>query len=153
VSGTSYRIVELESATAASTLDGWLQRSEALHRQLRPTIPPPYAGYMQEMIGEGARMALLMDDSAICALAVWRVHLSTYAGRRFYVDDLVVDETLRGQGWGAKLLAWLEQKARELRCDTFALDSGTQRHQAHRFYFRAGMIVKSFAFHKPLTDR
>jgi GNAT superfamily N-acetyltransferase len=152
VSEPSYRIVELDSATAAPLLQDALARSEALHRQLRPAIPQPYAGYLRDMMAEGAHMALLLDDSGPRALAVWRVYRSTYAGRRFYVDDLVVDESLRGQGWGAKLLAWLERKARDLRCDTFALDSGTQRHQAHRFYFRAGMVVKSFAFHKPLTQ-
>ena len=153
MSETSYRIVELGSATGASSLHDWLERSESLHRQLRPTIPQPYGSHIREMMAEGAQMALLLDDLELRALAVWRVYLSTYAGRRFYVDDLVVDESARGQGWGAKLLAWLEQKARDLRCDTFALDSGTQRQQAHRFYFRAGLVVNSFAFYKPLTER
>jgi hypothetical protein len=32
-------------------------------------------------------------------------------------------------------------KARSMRRDTFVLDSGTQRHQAHRFYFRVGLVV------------
>jgi GNAT superfamily N-acetyltransferase len=150
VSEPSYRIVELGSATEESSLQDWLQRSETLHRQLRPAIPQPYAGHIREMMAEGAQMALLADDTGLRALAVWRVYLSTYAGRRFYVDDLVVDESVRARGWGGKLLAWLEQKARDRQCHTFALDSGTQRHQAHRFYFRAGLVVSSFAFHKPL---
>jgi len=150
VTESAFRIVELASETGATVVAQCLQRSEALHRQLRPAIRPPYTAYIRDMMAEGAHLALLADDDGIHALAVWRVYLSTYAGRRFYVDDLVVDESLRGQGWGGKLLAWLEEKARSLQCETFALDSGTQRHQAHRFYFRSGLIVASFAFSKSL---
>lgn len=150
---TSYRVIELDSASAPASLHDGLQRCEALHRQLRPAIGQPYDGYLRDMMSEGAHMAQLLDGAHLRALAVWRVYLSTYAGRRFYVDDLVVDESLRGQGWGSILLTWLENKASELQCETFALDSGTQRHAAHRFYFRAGLVVNSFAFYKPLTAR
>jgi hypothetical protein len=41
-------------------------------------------------------------------------------------------------------------RARELGCETFSLDSGTQRHEAHAFYFREGMRVTSFHFALPL---
>jgi hypothetical protein len=46
----------------------------------------------------------------------------------------------------------LQQVARESGCANFNLDSGTQRQQAHKFYFREGLVVTSFHFAKPLTD-
>jgi hypothetical protein len=42
----------------------------------------------------------------------------------------------------------MEQVCRERACDTFALDSGTFRQQAHKFYFREGMTIPAFHFSK-----
>lgn len=127
--------------------------AETLHRQLRPRIPPPYASYMNQMLEEGASLCILRDENATRALAVWRFHHTTFRGLRFYVDDLVTDEARRGSGHGGQLLDWLEQRARELGCDAFDLDSGVHRAAAHRFYFRHRLTVASFGFTKPLTDR
>jgi GNAT superfamily N-acetyltransferase len=51
---------------------------------------------------------------------------------------------------GRALLSYLEQKARAANLENLALDSGTQRQQAHKFYFREGMVVTSFHFGKRL---
>jgi len=37
------------------------------------------------------------------------------------------------------------------RLRAYDLDSGTQRTQAHKFYFREGMVVTSFHFAKKLA--
>ena len=52
---------------------------------------------------------------------------------------------------GKALLAHIEALARKSGCDDLALDSGTQRTQAHKFYFREGMVASSFHFTKRLT--
>lgn len=127
--------------------------AEVLHRQLRPRIPPPYANYLDQILKEGAALSILRDANATRALAVWRVHHTTFRGLRFYVDDLVTDEAHRGAGHGGHLLDWLERRAHELGCDAFDLDSGVQRAAAHRFYFRHGLTVAAFSFTKPLSDR
>lgn len=129
----------------------WLPRCQALHAQLRPAIPGDYVAYLTAMFDEGAQMAVLVDDADMPrALAVFRMTRTTYAGRRFYVDDLVTDEASRGRGWGGQMLDWLEDRARAAGCDMFALDSGTHRTRAHKFYFTKGLVVGSFAFSKPL---
>ncbi len=48
-------------------------------------------------------------------------------------------------------MAYIERICRERGCDTFSLDSGTQRQQAHKFYFREGMTVTSFHFDKKIS--
>ena len=45
---------------------------------------------------------------------------------------------------------WLEEKARYLGCGALTLDSGVQRHGAHRFYFREGLHVSAYSFKKVL---
>lgn len=146
-------IVEVDSTTPETDRTFLIGRSEGLHRQLRPQLPEAYRGHLEDMLREGARLTVLFEGEEPRSLAVWRTHLSTYAGRRFHVDDLVTDEHARSRGFGGKLLSWLEGRARELGCDTFALDSGVQRGAAHRFYFRAGLAILSFGFAKPLNDR
>ena len=129
----------------------WLRRSERLHRTLRPALPADYEGRLRQMFSEGARMAILHLSDAPKALAVYRIHHTTFQGLRFYLDDLVTDEGERGRGLGTALLDWCVAKARAERCDTFALDSGVQRAAAHRFYFRHGLTVTSFGFTKALS--
>jgi GNAT superfamily N-acetyltransferase len=131
-----------------TTIAAWLRRAEILHRTLRPALPADYEGYLQKMFSEGAHMAILHVANAPKALAVYRIHHTTLQGLRFYVDDLVTEEAARGQGFGAALLDWCEGKATAERCDTFALDAGVQRAAAHRFYFRHGLLIKSFSFSK-----
>ena len=133
-----------------TTVSAWLRRCERLHRTLRPDLPADYEPYLRLMFSEGARMAVLHRCEEPKALAVYRIHHTSFQGRRCYVDDLVADEGQRGQGLGATLLDWCVAKARSERCDTFALDSGVQRAAAHRFYFRHGLTIASFGFVKPL---
>jgi hypothetical protein len=48
------------------------------------------------------------------------------------------------------MLDGLMALARERGCETFSLDSGTHRQEAHAFYFREGMRVTSFHFETKL---
>lgn len=95
-------------------------------------------------------MAVTAESDGVVSVAVWRVFEDTNVGRRLYVDDLVSDEQRRSRGAGRLLLGWLEDKARELGCGALTLDSGVQRHDAHRFYFREGMVISAYCFKKVL---
>lgn len=134
-----------------ATITAWLSRSEALHRSLRPALSADYEAVMRRIFAEGARMAVLHENEVPKAIAVYRIHHTTFHGRRFYVDDLVTVEDERGSGHGTALLQWCEDAARAQSCDTFTLDSGVQRAAAHRFYFRQGLTITAFAFAKPLA--
>jgi GNAT superfamily N-acetyltransferase len=144
------RIVSVTDATGGIVEPVWLARAESVHRQLRPMLPPRYIERLGQVFANGGRMTLVVEDDAVRGVALWRLVENTYEGRRLYVDDLVSDEAYRSQGVGNRLLGWLEEQARSLACDVLALDSGVQRQQAHRFYFRNGMHIPSFCFRKAL---
>lgn len=129
----------------------WLALAEGVHRQLRPQLPYDYAGKMQKVFAGGGRMAIATDGDQVLGIAVWRVFENTFEGIKFYVDDLVTDEAHRSSGLGQAMIAFLEQEARRLGAQTLVLDSGTQRTQAHRFYFREGFVITSFNFKKQLV--
>lgn len=144
------RVVAVTDDAGGVIEPGWLVQAEAVHRQLRPQLPVAYVSRLSAVFASGARMALVVDDSAVLSIAVWRLIENTYEGRRLYVNDLVSDEARRSQGAGKKMLDWLEEKAIALGCEVLALDSGVQRQRAHRFYFREGMHISSFCFRKIL---
>jgi len=129
----------------------WLSRAEPVHRQLRDGLPADYAGRLRAVFANGGRMSVATEAQAVRGVAVWRLIENTYEGRRLYVDDLVTDAAHRSRGIGRALLRHLEQHARNMQCDVLALDSGTQRTGAHRFYFREGLVIPAFCFRKNLT--
>lgn len=144
------RIVEINDMNGHVVEPAWLAAAEAVHRQLRPQLPDDYAEKMRRVFADGARMCVAVRDERVAGVAVYRVHENTFDGVQMYVDDLVSDETQRSQGIGRALLDHLQRRAREVGCAKFNLDSGTQRQQAHKFYFREGMVVTSFHFGKAL---
>lgn len=144
------RILEITGDSGAVVEPGWLEKAEPVHRQLRTALPSGYADKMKRVFAGGARMCVAVDGKDVAGVAVYRVYENTFQGRQLYVDDLVTDERRRSSGVGRALLGYLEQKARAAGLDNLALDSGTQRQQAHKFYFREGMVVTSFHFGKKL---
>jgi GNAT superfamily N-acetyltransferase len=144
------RIVDINDASGNVAEPAWLAAAETVHRQLRPHLPQDYAGKMRRVFADGARMCVAVRGDRVVGVAVHRVHENTVDGVQMYVDDLVSDEAERSQGIGNALMEHLQRLAREAGCAKFNLDSGTQRQQAHKFYFREGMVVTSFHFAKPL---
>ena len=142
-----------EGVVVVPVNDELLPRCETLHRQLRPQLPAAYAARMREIMAHGAEMAVALVDGAPAGITVFRVLEKTLSRRELYCDDLVTDDRLRSTGVGAAMMQYMERVAAERGCDVLTLDSGTQRQQAHKFYFREGMVVTSFHFAKPLAPR
>jgi GNAT superfamily N-acetyltransferase len=144
----AYRIVLITGASREVVEPEWLARAESVHRQLRPHLPPEYAGKMKVVFSQGGEMCVAVDGEQVAGVAVFRLFENTHVGRRFYVDDLVTEEKRRSGGVGRALVAWLEGEARRRGCPGLDLESGTHRTDAHRFYFREGFVIPSFSFRK-----
>lgn len=143
-------IIEITDSHGQVAHSDWLSKSERVHRQLRPGLPADYRAKMEQVFAGGARMAVAAVDGAVAGIAVYRHYEDTANGVKFYVDDLVADEAWRSRGVGRALIAYLGRVSRDSGCNNLVLDSGTQRQQAHKFYFREGFVVTSFNFKKPL---
>lgn len=145
-----FELIEINDAAGAVVQPEWLARAERVHRELRPQMPADYAAKMRRVFAGGGRMTVAAGEGGVRGVAVWRVHENTYAGMQLYVDDLVTDPAQRSRGVGHALMQRLEATARARGCAVLCLDSGTQRQQAHKFYFREGMVIPSFHFKKDL---
>ena len=122
--------------------------------QLRPHIAESdFVPRVQRQQREGYRLAYLESDSQVRAVAGYRLEERLVSGRMCYVDDLVTDEHHRSCGFGRALFEWLVERARDAGCETFELDSGVQRFDAHRFYLTHRMRISSHHFSMSLADR
>lgn len=144
------KLVAITDGQGKIVESAWLSRAESVHRQLRPQLRTDYVSQMQEIFADGAEMAIVVIDDAVMGVAVFRIIVRSFTGRDIYCDDLVSDETNRSTGVGHILMTYMEKIGRERGCSALTLDSGTQRLQAHKFYFREGLTIPSFHFSKSL---
>jgi GNAT superfamily N-acetyltransferase len=119
--------------------------------QLRPNlIAKEFVSRVQAQQAEGYQLASLEHEGAVVSVAGFRVQNMLSSGKTFYVDDLVTDADARSKGHGEAMIQWLIALAREANCNSFSLDSGTHRQEAHAFYLRQRLRITSFHFHLPL---
>jgi GNAT superfamily N-acetyltransferase len=144
------KVIQITDPKREVTEPEWLVRAETVHRQLRPQIAGDYAKKMRGIFAGGGEMCVVAESEVVLGVAVYRGFENTFSGYKFYVDDLVTDETRRSRGVGHMLMEYLGTEAKRRGAKSLELDSGTQRQQAHKFYFREGMTIVSFSFMKPL---
>lgn len=136
---------------ALAESDAQVARCFGVMAQLRPhLVEKDFLVRVRRMRGDGFHLAFLEEDGAIRAVAGYRFHDKLFSGRNLYVDDLVTDTTQRSRGHGRALLEWLAEQARHQGCVQLELDSGVQRSDAHRFYFRERMHISAYHFVRPL---
>ena len=116
--------------------------------QLRPQIEPAtYLTTVRRMMQtERYHLVALFEGTDVSAVAGYRFIEMLYCGRILYVDDLNTDQQRRSRGHGKVLLNWLKEEARVNDCKELHLDSGVQREQAHRFYFREDLTISAYHF-------
>ncbi|MBC7502902.1 MAG: GNAT family N-acetyltransferase [Herminiimonas sp.] len=98
----------------------------------------------------GYRLVALRTDEAIGAVAGFRITDSLAWGHYIYVDDLITDDRMRSRGYGEALLDWIAEYGKAQGCTQLHLDSGVQRHGAHRFYLRERMDITCYHFRREL---
>jgi len=134
---------KIQIATTAEEID----RCFAVMSQLRPLlVANEFAARVQAQQAEGYQLVSLEYEGAVVSVAGFRMMNVLWSGKTLYVDDLVTDAGARSQGHGEAMLQWLIALAREAGCETFSLDSGTQRQEAHAFYLRQRMRITDFHF-------
>ena len=124
----------------------------AVMSQLRTHLQQEkFLATVRAMMAEGFRLAYIKESGSVVAVAGFRIYSNLFMGKHLYVDDLITDEQARSKGHGQALLIWLKQYAKENDCAVLHLDSGVQRHRAHKFYLNQGFDIASYHFSQKLT--
>ena len=127
-----------------------LQQVGEVHHQIRPDL---FRGGAQKY-NEADLQALLADPQRPILIADIDGHVAGYAfcilqvtennpvlcdRKALYIDDLCVDETIRGKGVAKALYARVVEYARELGCDAVTLNVWCGNDGAMKFYEKAGL--------------
>ncbi len=118
-------------------------------RELRPhlTDEAAFVERVRRQQRDGSyQLAYLEAGGEVRALAGYRLWEKLLVGPHLYVDDLVTRAADHSKGYGQRLFDWVVERAREAGCATLELDSGVQRHGAHRFYLCKRMDITSHHF-------
>ena len=130
-----------------ATTAGALRRCYPVMAELRPHLnEQSFIDQVLRQQHEGYRLAILEEENAVLSLGGFRFLEMRAFGKILYVDDLVTRAASRSHGHGKQLFDWLIQHARDNRCAQLHLDSGVQRHDAHRFYLAQRMDINSHHF-------
>jgi GNAT superfamily N-acetyltransferase len=130
------------------TTDRQILATREVMRQLRPNVPPEeYLATVRRMMQtDGYHLAAIYEGETVRAVAGYRFMEMLYCGKIMYVDDLNTDERSRSKGYGKELMDWLKGEARAHGCGQLHLDSGVQREDTHRFYFRERLTINAYHF-------
>jgi GNAT superfamily N-acetyltransferase len=124
-----------------------IQRCFPMMRELRPHLEEHiFAEQVIEQMGEGYRLVCLEEGKDLKAIAGFRILTFLAWGKVLYIDDLITGSQARKKGYGGKLLKWVMSQAKLVNCDQVHLDSGPQRHDAHRLYMNHGMKIIGYHF-------
>ena len=116
--------------------------------QLRPLLASPedWLSRWRRQAEEGYRLISLHEGHEAIGLAGFRVQENLVHGRFLYVDDLVTDTKIRGQGHGERLIQHLFQHAASVGCTKLLLDTPMVNLPAQRFYRRCGLLATALRF-------
>ena len=132
---------------AYATSDADIERCFPVIAELRPHLNEgEFVERVRRQEAFGYRLIFLENDAAVKSVAGFRVSENLAWGKFLYVDDLVTRHSDGGQGFGGALLDWLLERAKAEGCQQFHLDSGVQRFEAHRFYFKKGLVITCHHF-------
>jgi GNAT superfamily N-acetyltransferase len=126
-------------------------------RELRPNIgtETEFAARVNDVQRPaGYRIVASFDDGEPAAAAAAGFHIRDMLawGHYLYVEDLVTRRAARRGGHATLLLDWVRVEAEHRGCDSLQLDSGSQRHDAHRLYLARGYRITGFHFGQLLGD-
>jgi ribosomal protein S18 acetylase RimI-like enzyme len=107
--------------------------------QLSRSNPPPTEAELDELVrSEASRLLVARDDSGAIVGSLTLVLFRIPTGVRAWIEDVVVDESARGQGVGEELNREALRVAAETGARTVDLTSRPSRDAANRLYQRLG---------------
>ncbi|MFI3138278.1 MAG: GNAT family N-acetyltransferase [Methylococcaceae bacterium] len=115
--------------------------------QLRPHLhAEAFVPQIRELMANGYCLAYLIEAESVVSVAGFKLDQNLFAGKHLYVEDLVTCERNRSKGYGERMMAWLTAYAQNHHCAVIHLDSGVQRHGAHRFYLKQRLNIVCYHF-------
>ncbi len=121
-------------------------------QELRPElVKTAFVPLVRELMHGGFQLAYLREQQQVACVAGFRISKNLFLGKHLYIDDLSTLDSHRSKGHGEKMMIWLRDLAKAKGCNAIHLDSGVQRHRAHKFYLNRNMVISSYHFLEKFT--
>lgn len=110
--------------------------------QLSRSAGPPTQASLDAVVGSPANTVLLARSSGAITGTMTLVMFPIPTGLRAWIEDVVVDESARGQGTAEAMMRESLRIAREAGARTVDLTSRPERASAGRLYERLGFTIR-----------
>ena len=129
---------EIEVQECLAVSDDLLEAMDRLIPQLSSSNPPPDRAQLSEIVASPATVLFVARLRGRIVGALTLVAFRIPTGVRTRIEDVVVDETVRGRRVGEMLSEAALDRARQLGARSTDLTSRPSREAANRLYVRMG---------------
>ena len=134
---------KIEIQAASNEQD--IQKCFSIMQQLRPHLKKElFVAQVQRQIAAGYHLIYIEVDNEVVSLAGYRAGEFLAWGKILYIDDFITSSNARGKGYGGSMMSWIIKQAQAESCNEIHLDTGTQRHAAHKLYLNKGFKLSSY---------
>jgi ribosomal protein S18 acetylase RimI-like enzyme len=138
--------------TAASIDDDLVAAVATLIPQLSSSSPPPSKEALGRIVdAPGSTLFVARDDGRIVGMLTL-ITFEIPTAVRAWIEDVVVDETARGQGVAAALVQAALEGAEAVGARTVDLTSRPDREAANRLYLRMGFETRATNVYRRTLD-
>ena len=128
----------VEVIAASEVDDDLVTGFAALIPQLSSSSPPPSAQQLEEIVASPDSVLFLARDEGRLVGSLTLAFYRIPTGLKAWIEDVVVDESARGQGVGEALNREAIDEARRRGAKNVSLTSRASRETANRLYKRLG---------------
>ena len=132
----------MEIFEAREVTDELVEAFARLTPQLSSSNPAPTRAQLQEIVDSPAVILLMAREDGKLVGSLSLVVFRIPTAMRAWIEDVVVDESMRGRGIGEALTRKALEIAKECGAKTVALPSRPSREAANRLYQRVGFQLR-----------
>ena len=92
----------------------------------------------------------LFEDSKLIGISNGWTSNRFYCGKQLEIDNFVIDEEKRSQGYGDLFMKYLENWCKQGNYETIELNSYIRNSKSHKFYFNHDFKITEYHFFKEL---
>jgi ribosomal protein S18 acetylase RimI-like enzyme len=129
-----------------------LYQVDAVHHGIRPDLfkgnTPKYDEQaLEAILSDGSKPIFVFDEGkilghAFCQITEIKNHRLLQDTKTLYIDDICVDETVRGKHIGKALYEFVRDYAKSIGCYNITLNVWEGNDSAYSFYKHMGMRVQ-----------
>lgn len=133
----------MEIFEAKEVTDEMVEMWRKLMPQLSSSSPLPTREQLESIINSQSVVLFMAREGDKLVGSLSLAYFRVPTGTRGWIEDVVVDESMRGHGIGEALTRSALAKARELNIRTVDLTSRPSREAANRLYQRVGFQLRT----------